>query len=148
MRALDSISHTFVPLHGSSETIDSPKESPSSDYQKTCVRGPQFFHHVFTYSQSKVLTWCGGLNEKTPIGSYLQILSSQLVELFWKDQEVWPCWKKCALWAGLVQTATSFSGSCLSFLATCCVSVCTLSAVGLVPGLPSCLLPCFPRWRS
>lgn len=36
------------------------------------------------------------------IGSNIWLLSSKLVELFGKDREVWPYWRKYATWAGFV----------------------------------------------
>jgi hypothetical protein len=30
-----------------------------------------------------------------PIGSYAPMFDSQLVELFAKNKEVWPCWSRC-----------------------------------------------------
>jgi hypothetical protein len=41
---------------------------------------------------------CGGLNEnvwRVPIGSYIWVPDSQLVELFGKNWEVCSCWKSC-----------------------------------------------------
>lgn len=38
---------------------------------------------------------CGDLKDNGPTGSYIWMFSSPLAELFKKDWEVWPCWRRC-----------------------------------------------------
>lgn len=47
-----------------------------------------------------VLILYGSLNESSPIDSYVRVLGSQLVELFQKDWELQPYWKRCVLGVG------------------------------------------------
>lgn len=39
-------------------------------------------------------TFCCGLVTMSPIDSYILILGSQRVELSYKNEEVWPYWRK------------------------------------------------------
>lgn len=61
-----------------------------------------------------VVVW----RQRTLMGSYIWMLDPQLVQLFEKDKELWPCWRR---------NVTGFSGSSLS-LPCACGSVCELSA--------------------
>lgn len=42
-------------------------------------------------------SWCGGVNENVPHGFLYLNASSQLVELFEKDEGVWSSWSGCGL---------------------------------------------------
>lgn len=74
------------------------------------------------------------------IGSYIPICGSYLVELFGKDQEIWPYWKRCAtggrVW-GFKRLMPFQVCSQLPF----CGSKCEFSAAAPASCLP-CLLPC------
>lgn len=39
----------------------------------------------------------GGLKRTSPIDLYIQILGPLLVELFGRNEKVWPCWRRCAI---------------------------------------------------
>lgn len=46
------------------------------------------------------LSPCGGLNGSDLIGSNVGMLGLQSVELFGKDYEVWPCWRRYVTGSG------------------------------------------------
>lgn len=44
---------------------------------------------------------CGDINENALHGNIFAMLGSQLVGLFGKDKEVWPCWRKYVTGGGI-----------------------------------------------
>lgn len=63
-------------------------------------------------SGPKILAMYGGLNKNGPIRVLFWMLSSQLVELFGKEEEVWPCWK-CASGGELGDFKSLHQAQCL-----------------------------------
>ena len=95
---------------------------------------PQTWTRTFFYVSFPLFLW-GGLNENSSTGSYIQMLGPQFAELFGKDQEVWPCWRRCVCGVSKVDTIPR-----LSLPHGCCFHMKALIYCSSI--MTACLLPC------